>query len=105
MEGLSHLWQTDPTAFLLGGGVGRVAALAAGPPLRPSLKESTAANQELAQRLLCRFNGRSEELRKAAAEAEARLVKATAAAGASTGKRTIWQESDPPPLTPPNPPP
>jgi len=60
----------------------RVAELLDGPPMRPTKKESSIANQELAARLMGRFVPHAAELMDLARETEALLVAEAAAAGA-----------------------
>jgi len=91
IEGLAHLWQSQSAEFLRKGGYLRISELTAGPPLRPSKKDSSIVNQELAGRLLARTAECSSELHAEAAKLEAALSRAERVAGPASGKRTIWQ--------------
>mmetsp|Transcript_67487 Transcript_67487/g.112203 ORF Transcript_67487/g.112203 Transcript_67487/m.112203 type:complete len:504 (+) Transcript_67487:140-1651(+) len=90
-EGIAQLWQDDTGLLLRGGAVLRLAELAHGPLFRPTKKDSSIVNQELAGRLLGRLMEQRTRLLAEAQTLEEALLRAQRSAGPATGKRTIWQ--------------
>ncbi len=88
-----HPSQADTAGFVSSGGLARLADLAAGPALRPSMPDSSYLNQMLAHRLLSEVV--ADKAVRADMLAEAHALETKLAAGAAregrARRKTLWQ--------------